>query len=318
MTLVYLFPGQSSRYPGMLPKLLELRPAGRQVLERASQLLRRDLLAHYRPENPDIFTRNRDIQIGVFLANHLFLQILEEAGIRAQLSLGLSLGEYNHLVHIGALEFEQALLIVEERGRAYDEGPRGAMASVFPIELAELEEVARRASRRGVLEVVNLNSPRQQVLSGERAALDEALRILEEEHYVQAVVIEREVPMHCSIFAPVGARLRRHLQEVHFAPPRLPYLPNRLGRIVPDPTAPLFVELLSTHVHSPVLWRQSIDHVVEQWPEAVFVEVGPMAVLYNLLDKKWHRNRKLHTDSAEATGAHLQRVVAELAAERAA
>jgi len=318
MTLVYMFPGQSSRYPGMLQKLTALEPKNRELLARASELLGRDLAAHYRDDNAAIFARNRDVQIGVFLANHMFLQILDGAGVEARLSLGLSLGEYNHLVHIGALDFEQALLTVEERGQAYDDGPRGAMASVFPIELEELEAVARRASSVGVLEVVNLNSPRQHVLSGERAALDEALRILENEHYVQAVVIEREVPMHCSTFGPVGARLRRHLETLRFAAPRLPYLPNRLGRILGDPTAATMVELLATHVHHPVLWRQSIDFIVDRWPDAVFVEVGPMSVLYNLLDRKWHKSHRLRTDSAEGTPAHLGEVVSELRALRAA
>jgi [acyl-carrier-protein] S-malonyltransferase len=314
--LVFMFPGQSSRYPAMLEKLCALRPRSRELLGLASDLLRRDLAAHYRADNPTIFGRNRDVQIGVFLANQMFLAILEDAGIEAGLSLGLSLGEYNHLCHIGALGFEQALLTVEQRGLAYDAGPRGAMASVFPIELEELEAVARRASASAgaVLEVVNLNSPRQHVLSGAQAALEQALRILEEEHYVEARVIERQVPMHSSLFEPVGSSFRAHLETVSFAAPRLPYLPNRLGEILPEPSPAAFVDLLATHVHRPVLWRRSIDFVAERWPDAVFVEVGPLAVLYNLLDKKWHKNRKHHADSAEATDEHLPKLVEELAA----
>jgi len=313
--LVFIFPGQSSRYPTMIEKLCRLRPGNRDLLGHASDLLHRDLAAHYRADNAQIFDRNRDVQIGVFLANHMFLQILQDAGIKAGLSLGLSLGEYNHLCHIGALGFPQALLLVEQRGLAYDAGPRGAMASIFPIELAELEDVARRARQSGVLEVVNLNSPRQHVLSGEQVALEHALRILEEEHYVEARVIERQVPMHSSLFEPVGERFRAHLEKATFGAPALPYLPNRLGQILEAPTKEAFVELLSTHVYRPVLWRRSIDLVVERWPEAVFVEVGPLAVLTNLLDRKWHQNRKHSTDSAEETRAHLQQLVAELAAE---
>jgi len=312
MTLVYMFPGQSSRYPGMLQKLAQLHRPNGELLAAASDLLHRDLTAHYRADNPDVFACNRDVQIGVFLANHMFLQILEAAGIQAPVSLGLSLGEYNHLVHIGALDLKQALLTVEQRGLAYDAGPRGAMASVFPMEHEELEQVAARAREAGVLEVVNLNSPRQQVLSGEQAALDRALQILEDEHYVQTTVIERQVPMHCSIFEPAGQMFRRHLEQVSFGRPTLPYLPNRLGRVQPEPDRETFVELLATHVYSPVLWRHSIDWVVQQWPDAVFLEVGPLSVLHNLLDRKWHRNRKYHTDSAEGTAGHLQQLIDEL------
>lgn len=312
MTLIFMFPGQSSRYDGMLHKLMELRPANRTLMAAASDLLRRDLVQHYRPGNEAAYARNRDVQVGVFLANHMFLQIVQDAGIDAPLSLGLSLGEYNHLVHIGALDFRQALLTVEQRGEAYDAGPRGAMASVFPIELEELEQIAARAAGDDVLEVVNLNSPQQHVLSGDTPALERAQALIEDETFANAVVIERQVPMHCSTFAPVGRRLREHLQTVRFSRPQLPYLPNREGRMIEAPTDEQFVELLATHVHSPVLWRRSIDHVVACHPDAVFVEVGPLAVLYNLLNRKWHRVPRYRTDSAEETAAHLERLLGEL------
>ncbi len=312
MTLVYMFPGQSSRYPGMLNKLAGINRTCARLLAEASELLGRDLSAHYREDNADVFAHNVDVQVGVFLANHMFLQILEEANLEADVSLGLSLGEYNHLVHIGALEFSDALRTVEKRGEAYDAGPRGAMASVMPIDALELQEVCQRVANKGVLEVTNLNSPRQQVLSGETAALEAALKLLEEDFFVQATIIERQVPMHCSIFAPVGESFRQHLETVTFHEPRLPYLPNALGTFIDAPTKEDFVGLLSSHVHRPVLWRKSIDLVVEQWPTATFVEVGAMSVLHNLLQKKWHKVKKLHTDTAEATEDHLKLITGEL------
>ncbi|MFH1532635.1 MAG: ACP S-malonyltransferase [Pseudomonadota bacterium] len=310
--LVYVFPGQSSLYPGMISKLVELHGPNGDMLAAASDCLHRDLAAHYRECNPDVFASNRDIQVGVFLANNMFLDILDHAGLSADLSLGLSLGEYNHLVHIGALPFQEALLTVEQRGLAYDSGPAGAMASVFPIDLEELEEIVERARGVGVLEIVNLNSPTQHVISGEQAAVEEALRILDAECFAGAVIIEKKIPMHCSTFEPVGDRFRVHLETVPFTTPRLPYFPNRLGRPLEEPSREDFVDLLSTHVHHPVLWRHSIDAIVERWPEAVFVEVGPRKVLFGLLQKKWHPVRKFHVDCPEETRSHLDGVIGEL------
>jgi [acyl-carrier-protein] S-malonyltransferase len=305
-----MFPGQSSRYPGMIDKLAALDPENLAILEQASELLGRDLGAHYRAPDDVAYGRNRDVQIGVFLANHMLLTVLEQAGLQAQASLGLSLGEWNHLVHIGALDFSQALLAVEQRGEAYDAGPAGAMASVFPISLEELQEVCDRVKDAGVLEVVNLNSPRQQVLSGDRAALDKALEVLEEDFYCEAVIIERQVPMHCSTFAPVGKRFGEYLSTVTFAKPQVPYLPNRLGCFEDDPD---FVDLLSTHVCRPVYWQRSVDFVLDRWPDATLVEVGPKKVLYNLLDRKWHKGvDKHHTDVTDDLGAHLSGLVETL------
>lgn len=317
MTVVFMFPGQSSRYPTMFEKLLAWEPANRTLLQEASAYLGRDLEAHYKASNSEMFSCNRDVQIGVFLANHMFLKMLQERYIEADYSLGLSLGEWNHLVHIGALSFEDALLAVEARGRAYDEGPKGSMASMFPVSLEDLEPVLEQARVKGVIEAVNLNSPRQQVISGEDEALEEALRLAEDELYVQGVVIERQVPMHSSLFAPVARRFAQTLETLAFGAVRRPYFPNRLGALVPEPTRETFVELLSTHVAQPVLWRQSIDHLMARHPDAVLVEVGAKAVLYNLLDRRWHRGvKKFCTDSREDTAAHFAGVVDALRALR--
>ena len=131
-SLTFLFPGQNSRYPAMIDRLVGADRENLQWIERASDALGRDLARHYHASNPDIFARNRDVQVGVFLANHLHWQNLERAGIHADRSAGLSLGEYNHLVHIGALEFDDAVRLLDGRGAAYERGPSGKMAAVFP------------------------------------------------------------------------------------------------------------------------------------------------------------------------------------------
>ncbi|PRQ08010.1 ACP S-malonyltransferase [Enhygromyxa salina] len=311
--LVFMFPGQSSRYPGMLDRLVDLHRPNANLLAWASDLLGRDLAAQYHVDAGEAaFARNVDVQVGVFLANHMFLATLEAAGIEAELSLGLSLGEWNHLVHIGAVSFESALRAVELRGRCYDEGPRGWMAAIQPISDEDLAAVVSSAAKLGVLEVVNLNSPQQHVVAGERAAVEAAVEHAEDEFYAQPQIIERNVPMHSSLFRVVGERFREHLDQLEFAAPRLPYLPNRLGQLLHNPSRAQLIDLLSTHVHEPVLWRRSLDHIVSHHPDAVFVEVGPMSVLHNLMHRKWLRNRKFRTDSREQLADHFASVVAKL------
>src|ERR1700683_924554 len=171
MALVFMFPGQNSRYPGMIAKVAALHPATGRLLDRVSDILGRNLRYHFRVENQHQFARNRDVQVGVFLASHMLLCSLQREGVDTEWSLGLSLGEYNHLVHIGALRFEDALPLLEARGDAYDETPRGAMASVFPIELHALQAATAAASVPGVCSIALHNSPRQHVLSGERDSI---------------------------------------------------------------------------------------------------------------------------------------------------
>ena len=319
MTLVFMFPGQSSRYPGMLDKLARLHPRADEVLAQADEALGRDLRGHYSEALAGAFERNVDVQLGVFIANHMMLSILQAEGVDAELSLGLSLGEYNHLTHIGALDFIDALRLVKARGEAYDAGPRGYMASVQPLDLGTLEEVVAsvRARGLGVLEIVNLNSPRQHVLSGEQAAVDAAVAVLEDEHYVVPAIIERQVPMHASIFAPVGEALRPHLRRARFRSARRPYMPNRVGAPVLAATHDDYVAMLAAHVHTPVLWRRSIEHIVAAHPDAVLVEVGPRQVLFNLLDRKWVARPRYCTDSRDDAASHLAGVLATLRSHRA-
>lgn len=296
----------------MIARAAALAPACDEVLENASQILGRDLRAHYGASPTTPLALNRDVQVGVFLANHLHLTALEALGGRGDRSLGLSLGEYNHLVHIGALSFEDALRVVEARGALYDAGPAGVMASIFPLAEPELRQVIESSASLGVIEIGNYNSPTQHVLSGEGAAVRRALELLERDHFVQGVIIEERIAMHCSIFAPVAKRLRPHLERVAWRKPWSPYLPNVTGEPLASPTPADFVRLLTEHVHRPVRWRASLEQVVATLPEAVLVEVGPRAVLYNLLRKGWLTNRKLKTDDVDGSPVTLLATAREL------
>lgn len=301
MTIAFMFPGQSSRDPRMFERLRALdAEATCDVLARASRVVGRDLAAHYRPENAAAFATNRDVQVGVFVASHAHLVALERTGVRADVSMGLSLGEYNHLVHAGAIEFEDALALVDARGAAYDAGPEGSMACVFPLPLDELVGTVERARELGPLEIVNLNSPTQNVIAGARDAVAAACRWLEEEQGCTWVLIEDRIPMHASMFRPVAHTLARVLHRAPWRAPRLPYLPNVTATLEHAPTATRIAGCLTRHVFSPVLWRQSIELVTRHTPDAIFVEVGPRTVLYNLLSRSWKRNPRFATDGDHA------------------
>jgi len=312
VTVVFMFPGQSSRDPGMFERLVALRSRNAVIFEEAADILGRDVRRHYQADNADMFATNRDIQVGVFLANHMYCESLRASGVRASFSLGLSLGEYNHLVHIGAVGFEEALRVVDARGALYDCGPDGAMASVSPLEYDDLVAVVAQARSRGCLEIAVFNSPTHHVLSGDRAALQLALDALEREHFVDGVIIEPRLPMHSSRFEPVGRALRAVLEQVGWKPPANPYLPNVVGRIVEDPGPGDFVTLLSQHVHRPVLWRQSVEFIADHVEQAVFVEVGPRRVLCNILSRKWRSNARFSTDPGEGEAASFERLIEEL------
>jgi [acyl-carrier-protein] S-malonyltransferase len=296
----------------MLSKLLKWDRGNLQWMERASDVLKRDLRAHFQTNNPEIFRHNRDIQIGVFLANHMHWQNLEREGIRAAYSAGLSLGEYNHLVHIGALNFDDVLQLLDTRGELYERGPRGKMTAVFPVLAFELNDFVRNLGLEGRVAIGMINTPRQSVLSGDAAAVDQAAQAAAEEFLAETAVIEPRLPMHSPLFQEVGGQLRSALESVRWRVPEKPYLSNLMGTFVKQPAPAAFVESLARHTWNTVRWRDCIETLLSLSNEMTFVETGPKSVLTNFFSRKWVAPPRLYTDEAKDFESSLRTLIEEL------
>jgi [acyl-carrier-protein] S-malonyltransferase len=237
---------------------------------------------------------------------------LERAGVQAPFSAGLSLGEYNHLVHIGALGFEDALSLLEARGDAYDAGPHGAMYAVAPVDPGEVEQAIASSASAAEVGIGVHNAPRQCVLSGTVPAIQAVLARLESESFVEPTLVDPWLPMHSPLYDTVARRLRPELEGVAWRKPRKPWLPNALGRFEPEASPRRLCDLLALHVWRPVFWRQSLDCLDAQVPDPVFVEVGPGRVLHGLIGRRWLNRPRYATDSAQGFRGHVASLVQEL------
>lgn len=296
MTIVYMFPGQNSRYPEMIDRVRQWSGCDR-ILQDASDVLGRDLRSHYCSGNPRVFSHNRDVQIGVFLAAYILSEQLATEGIRSDASLGLSLGEYNHLVDIGALSFANALLLLDARGRAYENGPRGLMMSVFPC---DREQVRQALEARADISIEL--SAKHFVIGGETAAVHAAAAWLEEKAFVEARVIDAALPMHSRLFLPAANAFRQALEKTEWAPAQKEYLPNVDGAFLIDARPNDFVDRLYRHVFNTVQWARSLASIVNRYPDAAFVEVGPGRVLYNSVSREYRHMRCFWADDPESIG----------------
>jgi [acyl-carrier-protein] S-malonyltransferase len=296
MKYVFMFPGQNSRYPEMLDSLRALTPVANCVLGEASDVLGRNLSNHYQKDNRDIFAGNRDVQIGVFLANFIYARTLEADGIRPDASAGLSLGEYNHLVEIGALTFASALQLLEARGAAYESAPAGRMISVFPCQKDQVEEALQVGRRKGSVDISIHLGRKHFVLGGESDAVEASATWLEEEAFTQSNVIDSRLPMHASVFKPAADEFKAALESSRWQHTHSPYLPNVEGKFVEDPSPSDFTDKLYRHVFSTVQWQRSVELMTRSFPDATFIEVGPKAVLYNQLSREYRSLTALHTD----------------------
>lgn len=302
-TSIFLFPGQSSVDAGMIARARALGPAAESVLARAETVLGSDAIARYAGAGGVQLESNRDVQVAGFLATQMHLHALCAAGVHTDCSLGLSLGEYSHLVHIGALTFEAALSLVDRRGQAYDESPPGVMITVLGATESEVGSAVTLASAHGTVVISNYNTPTQHVIAGERTAVEWAAAILEGEVAARCVETESRVPMHSPLLAPVADAFRPSLRSAPWKPARHSYLPNVSGRNEATTTADVYVERLAAHVTEPVQWRCSIEAVAARFPRAWFVEVGPGAVVHNMLSRSWLDVRRTRTDDPSGSDA---------------
>lgn len=306
VSTVFMFPGQSSADPGMVLRALTLGDAAAAVLDRAASVLGPARLAPYTASSGARLDSNQDVQISVFLTTQMHLCALEAAGIAADESLGLSLGEYSHLVHIGALTFDDALRLVERRGAAYDQSPPGIMVAVLGAVEDEVADAVTRASVHGTVVISNYNAPTQHVIAGERAAVEAAVLVLEEEFGATTIETEGRVPMHSPVLAPVARTFRAELARAPFRAPSRPYVSNVSGAVEAHPTPDVFVDRLTAHVTEPVRWRSAIEQLWANRPGACFVEVGPGGVLFNMLSRRWLDARRAKTDDRDAASLDAQ------------
>src|SRR5262245_10998366 len=299
---VFLFPGQSSVGPGILWRARAAHPAAQRVAATARAVLGARASQYLDTESVALRS-NRDTQIMVFLATQMYLAALEAEGVEARTSLGLSLGEYSHLVHIGALDLDEALHLVDERGRCYDEAPPGIMATILAVDRDTVASVVDAARVHGPIAISNVNAPTQHVIAGAEPAVSWASATLEDEHAAHVTVIERRVPMHSPMMAPVADAFAPALARAPWKAAAKAYLPNVTAAPIAHPSAADFIACLTRHVSEPVLWQRSVDAAVEADADATFVEVGPGGVLHNIMSRAWRRVRSARVDGAGGNDA---------------
>ena len=318
MAHVFLFPGQSSADPRALDRARRAHPAGDAVAADAVDVLGRVEADRYLagPEAP--LRSNRDVQMVVFLASQMYLRALAAEGVAGDASLGLSLGEYSHLVHIGALSFAETLALVSERGHCYDLAPQGVMVTVLGADRDTVEAAVARGGRAGGTVVVsNYNAPTQHVIAGHDDAVTRVAAALEDEG-AHTIVIEPHVPMHSPLMVGVALQFGRTVAAAPWRRPGLAYRPNvTAASIAPTHAdAPCFVDLLTRHVSEPVRWDASLDRVAAEYPDATFVEVGPGGVLHNLVGRGWKRLARQRMDAGDDhdSATHVRSVLEALCA----
>lgn len=309
MRVAYVFPGQGAQYVGMGVELAEAFPQARAVFDRASSVLGLDLLELCRSGPEDVLQRTENTQPAILTTSVACLEVVRGRIPEPEVAAGLSLGEYSALVCAGSLQLEDAVWLVRQRGLFMQEATRGrdtAMAAVLGLPAEAVEDVCRQASAQGVCEASNYNAPDQVVVAGDRAAVEEAVRLARAAGARRAVLLAVSAPFHTSLMRPAAERLQDALERVPLRDAAVPVVPNVTAQ--PVRRADEIRRLLVEQVASPVRWAQSVRRMAADGVDT-FVELGPGTVLSGLVKRCAPGRRTCNVEDR----ASLDRTVAAFA-----
>lgn len=265
-------------------------PQARSLFERANVVLGYDLLdlcLHGPQERLDATVHSQPALFVAGLAAMEWLKIHRPEVVGgAQATAGLSLGEYTALAFAGAMEFEDALRVVQERGRAMqaaaDALPSG-MVSILGLEVAQVNKLCEDARAEGeVLQIANYLCPGNVVVSGHRGACERVADLALKAGAMKTVPLAVAGAFHTPLMQPAVERLRQALRDVPLSRPRMAVFSNVDAAPHEEPEE--IRELLVRQVVSPVLWEDTMRAMLRSGYDA-FWEVGPGRVLRGLLKR---------------------------------
>jgi [acyl-carrier-protein] S-malonyltransferase len=279
LSLAALFPGQNSQAVGMSRDLYDNSNAAKAVLDEAETTLPGLLQLMWQGPAEELqLTANQQPAL-VAAGIAAFNAYLEAGGARPSFAAGHSLGEFTAHVAAGSLQLADALRLVRRRGELMQQAVpagQGAMAAILKLETELISRILTETP--GVVELANLNSPGQTVISGEAAAVAAASQALREAGG-RVIPLKVSAPFHCSLMQDAADALAPLLQATQFGSGEFPVISNVTAEAVVSPAE--IPALLIRQVTAPVRWVESLEEL-QQLGAQSFLEFGSGKVLTGL------------------------------------
>jgi len=279
--IAFLFPGQGSQSVGMMNGFADTAIIKNTFIE-ASDILGADLWAMATEANEAIneTTNTQPIMLTAGVATWRAWQ--EISSDLPKVLAGHSLGEYTALVASGALSFKDALPLVRYRAEVMQSAVPagvGAMAAILGLDDDTVRAVCAEAAQGEVVEAVNLNSPGQVVIAGNKAAVERGMELAKAKGAKRALPLPVSVPSHCALMQPAAAKLQEYLKSVAINAPQIPVLHNADVAAYSD--ADRIKDALVRQLYSPVRWVETVQAIAAQGITQA-AECGPGKVLAGL------------------------------------
>jgi [acyl-carrier-protein] S-malonyltransferase len=271
-----MFSGQGAQYAGMGKELYQNYAAAKDIFNRADEVLGysiKDICFN----DEEKLGETEFAQPAILTMSIATMKVLEEQGVRAEMTAGLSLGEYSAYVASGAMDFEEAVALVQKRGKFMAEAVpsgEGAMYAIIGLDTELVEEACKEATDAGLGLAVpaNYNAPGQIVIAGAANAVAEAARLAKEKGAKMAVKLKVSGPFHTQLLQPAAQKLGPELQKMHIKPMEIPVFTNVDAQVVASEKD--IIPILTKQICCPVRFSDIIQNMHDKGADT-FIELGP-------------------------------------------
>lgn len=274
MKIGFLFPGQGAQSIGMGKDLYENYQEVRDIYENVHKITGVDIKKITFDGTEQELSKTQNTQIAVLTMSLAILKLLEKKGINAEISAGLSLGEYTALIYSKCISFEDGVELVKKRGEYMQNLlPKGdwTMAAILGMEDEKVEEVCKKVVD-GFVVPVNYNTQGQVVISGEKTAVEQAEIIAKEMGAKKVRILKTSGPFHTKKLIEASNALRKNLEKININNFKTKVVKNINGDIYKDEEN--IKDILAEHMISPVKFSKCLETMLKMGIDT-FVEIGP-------------------------------------------